>query len=266
MEPPPSLGGSIFSPLKNIYYAFLGLVFFVKYFLICSSFEKEKFTKRNNKVNESCGGSYNIFSTYLLNWSNLVSSGKKQKRTLTKEAIFHLKIGDDAPDSEMYSFESGNRIKLSSLFQSTRPILLNFGSFTWPPWRQESEFIKSIISDFSGKVDVITIYVTEAHAFDEWDLNKTLPDWDDSFCYMQPKTQQQRRNIASDFAKRYDFPTENFYIDTMENSSGGAYCAVPERLYVIKDRKMIYVGGPGPFHYDVKEVRDFLAQWLERSN
>jgi Iodothyronine deiodinase len=46
----------------------------------------------------------------------------------------------------------------------------------------------------------------------------------------------------------------------MSNAAEGAYSAWPERLYVIDESGHIaYRGGMGPFHYDPKEVRTWLA-------
>jgi hypothetical protein len=51
-----------------------------------------------------------------------------------------------------------------------------------------------------------------------------------------------------------------FGIDDMSNAAEGAYSAWPERLYVIDERgRVAYRGGMGPFHYDPKEVRSWLA-------
>jgi hypothetical protein len=81
----------------------------------------------------------------------------------------------------------------------------------------------------------------------------------DDVCYAQPKNLEQRVYIANDFIKRYKYPVP-FGIDDMSNAAEGAYSAWPERLYVIDEHGHVaYKGGNGPFKYDPKEVRSWLA-------
>ena len=102
----------------------------------------------------------------------------------------------------------------------------------------------------------MTIYVREAHPTDEWQMKSNVKD---DVCYAQPKNLQQRVAIANDFITRYKYPVP-FGIDDMSNAAEGAYSAWPERLYVIDEQGHIsYKGGNGPFKYDPKEVRAWLA-------
>jgi hypothetical protein len=82
----------------------------------------------------------------------------------------------------------------------------------------------------------------------------------DNVCYTQPKTIEQRLAIANDFTRRFKF-TVPFGIDEMTNAANDAYAAWPERLYVVDENGRIsYKGGNGPFNYDPKEVRKWLAK------
>jgi hypothetical protein len=82
----------------------------------------------------------------------------------------------------------------------------------------------------------------------------------DNVCYAQPKSIEARVAIANDFTQRYKF-TVPFGIDEMSNAANDAYAAWPERLYVIDENGHIsYKGGNGPFKYDPKEVREWLAK------
>ncbi len=78
-------------------------------------------------------------------------------------------------------------------------------------------------------------------------------------CYTQPKTLEQRLAISNDFTKRFNYPLP-FGVDDMSNAANDAYAAWPERLYVIDETgRIAYRGGMGPFKYNPKEVRDWLA-------
>ena len=49
-------------------------------------------------------------------------------------------------------------------------------------------------------------------------------------------------------------------IDAMSDETNKAYGAVPERLYIILDGKIVYQGGVGPFFYNLNEVEDYLKE------
>jgi hypothetical protein len=119
--------------------------------------------------------------------------------------------------------------------------------------------IVQIYNDYKDHADFLTIYIREAHPTDEWQMESNEKDKDD-VCYLQPKTLDQRIVIANDFTKRFKFPLP-FGIDEMNNAANNAYAAWPERLYIIDESGRIsYKGGNGPFKYDPKEVRVWLAQ------
>jgi hypothetical protein len=114
-----------------------------------------------------------------------------------------------------------------------------------------------IYEDYKDHADFLTIYVREAHPTDEWQMKSNVKD---DVCYAQPKTMEQRVAIANDFTKRYKFDLP-FGIDEMNNAANDAYSAWPERLYILDEKGHIsYKGGNGPFKYDPKEVRAWLAQ------
>ena len=98
----------------------------------------------------------------------------------------------------------------------------------------------------------------EAHPTDEWQMKSNEKD-KDNVCYAQPKTIEQRIAVANDFTQRFKY-TVPFGIDEMNNAANDTYAAWPERLYVIDENGHIsYKGGNGPFNYDPKEVRAWLA-------
>ena len=81
----------------------------------------------------------------------------------------------------------------------------------------------------------------------------------DDVCYVQPKNLNDRVAIANDFTKRFNYPVP-FGVDDMNNSANDAYAAWPERLYILDEQgRIAYRGGNGPFNYDPKEVRAWLA-------
>jgi len=101
--------------------------------------------------------------------------------------------------------------------------------------------------------------VREAHPTDEWQMKSNTKE-KDNVCYAQPKTIAQRIAIANDFTQRFKY-TVPFGVDEMNNAANDAYAAWPERLYVLDENgRVSYKGGNGPFYYDPKEVRAWLAK------
>ena len=47
-------------------------------------------------------------------------------------------------------------------------------------------------------------------------------------------------------------------MDSMTNDLDKAYAALPERLYVIQNGKVLYVGGMGPFDYKPQDLNVWI--------
>jgi hypothetical protein len=119
--------------------------------------------------------------------------------------------------------------------------------------------IVKIYNDYKEHADFLTIYIREAHPTDEWRMASNEKE-KDNVCYAQPKSIGDRVAIAKDFTQRFKFPVP-FGIDEMSNAANDAYAAWPERLYILDESgRIAYKGGNGPFKYDPKEVRAWLAK------
>jgi hypothetical protein len=116
-----------------------------------------------------------------------------------------------------------------------------------------------IYNDYKDHADFLTVYIREAHPTDEWRMKSNEKE-KDNVCYAQPRNLSDRVAIANDFTKRFKYPVP-FGIDDMSNAANDAYAAWPERLYIIDENgRVSYKGGNGPFKYDPKEVRAWLAK------
>ncbi|KAM9981276.1 hypothetical protein ACTFIY_003596 [Dictyostelium cf. discoideum] len=115
---------------------------------------------------------------------------------------------------------------------------------------------QDIFVDFKEWVDIYIVYLKEIHPADEWYIGGD----EISLCYRQPKSMEERRAIIKDLKEYAPFCTIPFLIDKMENNFNKVYDAVPERLYVLEDKKFKYVGGPGPFGFIPEELREFLTK------
>jgi Iodothyronine deiodinase len=100
----------------------------------------------------------------------------------------------------------------------------------------------------------ITIYISEAHANDEW----YLPTATGTVDIAQHKTIQDRITAGTKFVNDFEFPIE-MVLDSMADEASELYDAWPERLYIIEKGVIVYQGGLGPFDYRLAEVKDWLA-------
>lgn len=107
---------------------------------------------------------------------------------------------------------------------------------------------------------MLTIYIEEAHAFDEWRLPESQVEAVDNVQIAVHKSIDERLLAAKTFAEKRKFPSEMLLVcDSMEGQVNDRYAAWPERLYIIVDGVVVYQGGFGPFDYKLWEVQDWLA-------
>lgn len=50
-------------------------------------------------------------------------------------------------------------------------------------------------------------------------------------------------------------------VDSMANEAMTYYSAIPERLFIILDGKVVYEGRRGPEGYHLEEVKEWLKKW-----
>ena len=68
--------------------------------------------------------------------------------------------------------------------------------------------------------------------------------------------------VAKILAERY--PQIPVYADNMDNEVNKAFGAMPERLFILLNNEVVYVGGMGPFFYNLDEVKDWLVNFTEK--
>ncbi|RDD47779.1 Type I iodothyronine deiodinase [Trichoplax sp. H2] len=143
---------------------------------------------------------------------------------------------------ERFNFASINFLKVGQQAPKGRLFTLD----------QQQTDLQNIFNQSAKKIH-------EAHAADEWALPVTNENL--GVCFLQPKKLEARINIAKQFINRFQFQLP-FFIDCIENDTMKAYDAVPERLYVVDDGKIVYSGGPGPFAYSLDDMEQFLEKYV----
>src|SRR5688500_16923223 len=117
--------------------------------------------------------------------------------------------------------------------------------------------MEDLAKQYSDVADFAYIYIKEAHADDEWQVEKNKIG---DVVFNQPQTFEERLILAEAFQEAMGTePT--ILVDDISNIANAAYAAWPERIYVIgPDGKIIYKGKMGPFYFDPDEIVPVLEK------
>ena len=110
---------------------------------------------------------------------------------------------------------------------------------------------------YAKKAQFIFIYIREAHAADEWPMDYLNEGINVNF--KKPKVLHQRIVLAQKFVDQFQIKLP-IYVDGIDDTISSLYSAAPERLYIIKNNRVNYKGGPGPMCYDLEELELHLQQ------
>jgi len=74
-------------------------------------------------------------------------------------------VGETAPDFSLRDV-NGAAVSLSSL--RGRPVVIQFGSYTCPAFREQASQLQPVVDGYGGKVAFVVVYGHEAHPTDGW--------------------------------------------------------------------------------------------------
>ena len=115
-------------------------------------------------------------------------------------------------------------------------------------------------SKFSKAADFVTVYIAEAHPMEESNFTGNVE--------IPIHQNMEQRIAASQIVENFKSSDDCYKIvtDLMDNKASVAYAALPERLYVILDGKIIYEGAQGPFGYSLPEVEKCLESFVKETH
>uniref|UniRef100_A0A3Q1B6E2 Iodothyronine deiodinase n=1 Tax=Amphiprion ocellaris TaxID=80972 RepID=A0A3Q1B6E2_AMPOC len=118
---------------------------------------------------------------------------------------------------------------------------------------------RQLVEDFSDVADFVLVYIDEAHPSDGW---VAPPMGSCSFSFRKHQNLEERMGAARKLIEHFSLPPQcQLVADCMDNNANVAYGVSNERVCIVQQRKVAYLGGKGPFFYSLKDVR----QWLEQS-
>jgi len=129
--------------------------------------------------------------------------------------------------------------------------------------------IHDLYDKYGDQVQFLIIYMREAHPIDGWWLGggllglllrmkgtKAIKDVYD------PPTLDDRKRVAArcELGLKYRVPT---LVDEMDDSVNKAYAAMPTRIYLVGiDGRVVYAGGPGPWGFKPRELKNAIEKLL----
>ncbi len=103
---------------------------------------------------------------------------------------------------------------------------------------------------------MLTVYIEEAHAVDDWAV--PLARRTGGHIHFA-NIIQDRLLAAKSFVADFQYPIP-LVCDTMREEVSKCFAGWPERLYVIENSVVVYKGDQGPFGYKPRE----LEVWLQK--
>jgi thiol-disulfide isomerase/thioredoxin len=185
-------------------------------------------------------------------FANVVHAAKPARNPET------LRPGDRAPDFTLMSPDGRQRVRLAD-YRGQKPVVLIFGSYTCPPFRDVYPTLERLYREHGDRVAFHYVYIREAHAED----GKKLPrNQREGIAIQDPKTMEQRVEVAQK-ACAYFKTGIPALVDTMDNATDRAYAAWPSRIFLVATTGEIAVfGEPGP--RGLVPAARALEQWLAR--
>ncbi|KAG9481748.1 hypothetical protein GDO78_010790 [Eleutherodactylus coqui] len=199
----------------------------------------------------------------LLQLNRSKSSQSQWRRMLTPEglrcvwnsflldAYKQVKLGGDAPNSNVIHVSSKITSSISAR-PGTSCNLLDFASCERPLLPAFSK----LVEEFSNVADFLLVYIDEAHPSDGWAAPGV-----GTYEVKKHRNQDDRCAAANKLLEKYSLPSQcQVVADCMDNNANVAYGVSFERVCIVQRQKIVYLGGKGPFYYNLKEVR----QWMEQ--
>uniref|UniRef100_A0A8C5K7T8 Iodothyronine deiodinase n=1 Tax=Jaculus jaculus TaxID=51337 RepID=A0A8C5K7T8_JACJA len=125
--------------------------------------------------------------------------------------------------------------------------------------QQQLPAFSQLVEEFSSVADFLLVYIDEAHPSDGWAVPGDSPL---SFEVKKHRNQEDRCAAAQQLLERFSLPPQcRVVADRMDNNANVAYGVAFERVCIVQRQKIVYLGGKGPFCYNLQEVRS----WLEKN-
>lgn len=149
--------------------------------------------------------------------------------------------------------------------RTNQPVVLIFGSFTCPPFRNQLEGVDAVYEQFKDRAQFLFVYVREAHP--DSILSVIGQNGKESLLKIpQPKDMPTRVSNATACQRTKDLNLP-IAVDTIDNRVGKAYAGRPNRMVIVgTDGKILFATDPSPRGTDARSLRTWLSKNLTKSS
>ena len=185
---------------------------------------------------------------------------KSIMRILDHEAkTGYVSQGDDVPDIALIRVddcgsETLPEVRLLDLLRNGRPLVINFGSCTFPPFVAKMDSFVDMAKENQEKADFAVIYTKEMNPADGW----CFPNNDYG---IRQHRDVSERLMAAAFLRDKLSPYCHLFVDNMKDEATAVFRALPERIVVLKAGSVVHCGRRGPLGYNLEEIRTFLQSF-----
>jgi thiol-disulfide isomerase/thioredoxin len=152
------------------------------------------------------------------------------------------RLGDPAPEFALGSLDGKSIVRLSEI-RGSKPLVLIFGSYTCPPFRDVYPALERLHGRYGERVGFYYIYIREAHPEDGWKMPRNQRD---GITIGDPKSIDERHAVASQACAHFKTRIPAL-VDTMDDAANRAYAAWPSRLFLVDETgRLVVHGAPGP--------------------
>jgi hypothetical protein len=156
------------------------------------------------------------------------------------------KAGDTIPHFQLFDKE-GTAYDVLNILQTGKPLLLIGGSYTCPVFRQKFNKIKQIAATFTNQINVLVVYVVEAHPKSpdpspySGNVWTTSENQSEGILYLQPTTYGERKQIVTEMLANPSYTLNvPVVIDGPCNAWWKNYGPAPNNAYLIKPDGVVY--------------------------
>ncbi|CAK8691547.1 thyroxine 5'-deiodinase-like [Clavelina lepadiformis] len=111
---------------------------------------------------------------------------------------------------------------------------------------------------YRDRVDFVVVHIDEIHALDGWSFEQI------KFKIKTHRAIEDRLPAAEILQSLDDFSLP-LVVDTMKNEANLNYGGLPEQMCVVLDGEVKYIGGIGPYNYNIEEMITYLENIVKFS-
>ena len=165
-----------------------------------------------------------------------------------------LTVKDLAPDFDLQEVNSQKKVSLRE-FRQKSPVVLVFGSYTCPEFRDSADVLKSLYSRYGQRLPFFLVYIREAHATNNWQSTQNERE---GVSLPPARTMVEKSEHAVMCTRKLHLPFTAL-VDGMDGRVEKAYSAWPSHVFVISmDGRILYTSGLSQQDFQPKALENAL--------